>query len=81
MEDQQTCGKGLAEHAALPGKLADLTESVAGILEIHTEAPTRSSKRTASWRANIGRPRPSCGKPRDGWRVTGICRWAGTTPV
>jgi hypothetical protein len=33
--NDQTCGKGLAEQSALPGKLGDLTESVAGILEIH----------------------------------------------
>ena len=38
MEDQRTCGQGLAEYAALPGKLADLTEAAAGIFEIHTEA-------------------------------------------
>lgn len=35
MEDQPTCGKGLAEHAALPAKLAELTVSVADNLEIH----------------------------------------------
>src|SRR6266496_1648635 len=29
MEDQQTCGKGLAEQSALPGKLGELTDSVA----------------------------------------------------
>ncbi|HEX9303216.1 MAG TPA: hypothetical protein VGA31_02075 [Thermoanaerobaculia bacterium] len=38
MEDQQTCGKGLAEQSALPGKLGELTDSVAGILEIHMGA-------------------------------------------
>jgi hypothetical protein len=38
MDDQQTCGKGLAENSALPAKLGDLTESMAGILEIHMGA-------------------------------------------
>lgn len=38
MEDQPTCGKGLAEHAALPGKLGELTAAVAKILEIHIKA-------------------------------------------
>ena len=38
MESQQTCGQGLAENAELPGKLAALTESVAGVLETHREA-------------------------------------------
>jgi hypothetical protein len=36
--NDQTCGKGLAEQSALPGRLGDLTESVAGILEIHMGA-------------------------------------------
>lgn len=38
MENQPTCGTGLAEHAALPGKLGELTAAVARILEIHTKA-------------------------------------------
>ena len=38
MEDQQTCGKGLAENSALPAKLGDLTESMAEILESHMGA-------------------------------------------
>jgi len=38
MENQQTCGKGLAENSALPAKLGDLTDSVAEILEIHMES-------------------------------------------
>jgi hypothetical protein len=35
MADEPTCGKGLAEHSALPAKLAELTGSVADNLEIH----------------------------------------------
>jgi hypothetical protein len=38
MDDQPTCGKGLAYNAALPAKLGDLTASVADILEHHMKA-------------------------------------------
>lgn len=38
MEDQRTCGKGLAEHAALPAVLGDVMASVARVLEVHTRA-------------------------------------------
>jgi hypothetical protein len=38
MADEQTCGKGLAEHSALPAKLAELIGSVAGNLAIHMKA-------------------------------------------
>jgi len=38
MEDQPTCGKGLAESSVLPAKLGDLTASVAEVLEVHTTA-------------------------------------------
>lgn len=35
MTDEPTCGKGLAEHSALPAKLAELIGAVADNLEIH----------------------------------------------
>jgi hypothetical protein len=38
MEDEPTCGKGLAEHSVLPAKLGELTASVAEVLEVHTNA-------------------------------------------
>jgi hypothetical protein len=38
MEDQQTCGKGLAESSALPAKVGELIGSMAEVLEIHMEA-------------------------------------------
>jgi hypothetical protein len=38
MADQPTCGRGLAEHAALPAKLAELTAAVADNLEAHMGA-------------------------------------------
>jgi hypothetical protein len=38
MDDQPTCGKGLAEHAALPGILGEVMAAVAENLETHMEA-------------------------------------------
>ena len=38
MANSRTCGQGLAEHAALPAKLGELTAAVADILEHHMEA-------------------------------------------
>jgi hypothetical protein len=38
MEDQPTCGKGLAQHSALPAKLGALTASVAELLDVHMKA-------------------------------------------
>jgi hypothetical protein len=36
--DRPTCGKGLAANAALPDKLAELTDAMAEVLERHTKA-------------------------------------------
>jgi hypothetical protein len=38
MDDQPTCGQGLAETAMLPEKLGDLVASIADILEAHIPA-------------------------------------------
>jgi hypothetical protein len=38
IDEQPTCGKGLAEHSALPAKLGELTDAMAGILEHHQTA-------------------------------------------
>jgi hypothetical protein len=39
MQDEQpSCGKGLATHAALPEKLAALLSAMAGLLENHTRS-------------------------------------------
>jgi hypothetical protein len=35
MDEQPTCGKGLADNAPLPAKLGELTSAVGGILEAH----------------------------------------------
>jgi hypothetical protein len=36
--ERRTCGRGLAEHAALPAKLAELTAALAENLEVHMQA-------------------------------------------
>jgi hypothetical protein len=36
--EEQTCGRGLAEHSALPGRLAEVTEAMAGNLQVHMQA-------------------------------------------
>ena len=38
MDDQPTCGKGLAQHSSLPATLAELMDAMAGNLELHTKA-------------------------------------------
>ena len=38
MVEEQTCGRGLAEHAALPAKLAEVTEATADNLQLHMAA-------------------------------------------
>ena len=37
-DDAPTCGKGLAEHAAVPAKLAELTGALGRVLELHMRA-------------------------------------------
>jgi hypothetical protein len=39
MDEPSTCGKGLAEHSALPAKLGELTAAMAENLERHQETP------------------------------------------
>ena len=38
MDEQQTCGRGQAEHAALPASLAEVTEAMAANLQVHMQA-------------------------------------------
>jgi hypothetical protein len=48
MDDQQTCGKGLAQHSALTASLGELVASMARVLEVHMKAldlADESSKR------------------------------------
>jgi hypothetical protein len=48
MDDQQTCGKGLAEHSVLTASLGELVASTARVLEVHMKAldlTDESSKR------------------------------------
>jgi hypothetical protein len=36
--EEQTCGRGLAEHSALPARMAEVTEAMAGNLQAHMQA-------------------------------------------
>ena len=38
MDDQPTCGKGLAEHSVLPGKMGEVIDALAENLEVHMRA-------------------------------------------
>ena len=38
MDDQQTCGRGLAEHSVLPAQLAGVIEAMADNLRVHMQA-------------------------------------------
>ena len=38
MEEQQTCGQGLAEHSELPARIAEVTEAMADNLRVHMQA-------------------------------------------
>jgi hypothetical protein len=38
IEEQQTCGKGLARHSALTASLGELVASTARVLEVHMKA-------------------------------------------
>src|SRR5687768_5036442 len=38
MQSPQTCGQGLAEHAAVPAKMAELIDALAENLEMHMTA-------------------------------------------
>jgi hypothetical protein len=38
VEQPQTCGQGLAEHAELPALLAEVTDAMAGNLVVHMQA-------------------------------------------
>jgi hypothetical protein len=42
MAEQMTCGKGLAEHSALPLKTGELIRAVAEVLEVHMRALDQS---------------------------------------
>jgi hypothetical protein len=38
MDEQQTCGRGLAEYSALPAQLAEVIEAMAENLRVHMQA-------------------------------------------
>lgn len=45
MDDQPTCGKGLAEHSALPAKLGELVAAMVANLDIHRQSLDLSDER------------------------------------
>lgn len=46
MDDQQTCGKGLAQHSALTASLGELVASTARVLEVHMKALDLADERS-----------------------------------
>jgi hypothetical protein len=48
MSEPSTCGQGLAENAALPAALAQVTEAMAGMLEQHMVALDLTDPRSAA---------------------------------
>jgi hypothetical protein len=44
VDDQPTCGKGLADYSVLPETLGKLTAAAAEILEVHMKALDRTDK-------------------------------------
>jgi hypothetical protein len=38
VDDEPTCGKGLAEHSALPARMGELADALAAVLERHQAA-------------------------------------------
>jgi hypothetical protein len=45
-EAESTCGTGVADQAILPARLADLTGSMAAVLELHQQALDRADPNT-----------------------------------
>jgi hypothetical protein len=54
MSESPTCGQGLAENAALPAGLAQVTEAMAGMLERHMTALDLTDPRSAAEHAVYG---------------------------
>jgi hypothetical protein len=54
MSEPSTCGQGLAESAALPAALAQVTEAMAGMLERHMTALDLNDPRSAAEHAVYG---------------------------
>jgi hypothetical protein len=46
MDDTPTCGRGLAEHSALPAKLGELIAALADNLEVHQKTLDLSDERS-----------------------------------
>jgi hypothetical protein len=86
MEEQPTCGKGLAENSAVPAKVAELIAALAGSLEVHMKAldlEDASSRKEFDaikrWPPNMGRSRTGWRRRPGRWPAIASCPWAGTT--
>ena len=44
MDEQPTCGQGVAEHSTLPARLAEVADAMAANLEVHTKALDRDER-------------------------------------
>ena len=86
MDEQQTCGRGLAEHAVLPAQLAEVVEAMADNLQAHMQAlelddePAREEhavylRLAEEQRQAAGRLRAIAGE-----MAAAACPWAATTP-
>ena len=54
MDEQQTCGRGLAEHAVLPAQLAEVVEAMADNLQAHMQALEEQRQAAGRLRAIAG---------------------------
>jgi hypothetical protein len=86
VEQQQTCGKGLAENAVLPARLGAVTGALADVLEAHVKAldlddenarAEHDASRSSS--TSTGMSRRGFGRSPSAWRDIETCRWASTT--
>jgi hypothetical protein len=86
MDEQQTCGRGLAEHSALPAQLAEVTEAMADNLSMHMQAlelddePAREEH--AVYLRLVEEQRQAaagCGPWPRRWPPPATCPWAATT--
>jgi hypothetical protein len=55
VEEEQTCGKGLAQNSALPAKLGELEGALAGVLETHVESLDLSDENSRAEQEVYGR--------------------------
>ena len=84
MDEQQTCGKGLAEHSVLPASIGELVASTARVLEVHMKALDLSDdngkreydayREIASWHRRIANELASLAEKMAGYRTLPMAR-------